>query len=102
MSGYFSARVADRLFFTRHPTRDFLARCRVDGDVPLPHWITPFAKDDGGNLREINLVIVKRITGGFIRLLFSEQRAPSLNSDAQIIVFLCHRNIDPDTMKRLM
>lgn len=94
------AHATDKAFFDKHPHRRFLARHYAEGDGPVTSPITLFADDGSGTLREINLVIIKRIDGGRMRLLFAASPWPHLHDDLSIMTFLLSRRIDPVTMRR--
>jgi hypothetical protein len=90
---------SDRSFFEKRPYRIFRARRYNDQDTHIPKCFPVFSKDEEGNLREINLTIVKRILGGRHRMLFATTNWRPLSNDAAIARFLRSRGVDPDTME---
>ncbi len=81
----------DRLFFRRNPARRYRAREFGESESIVPMFTT----DELGALREVNLVIVKRITGGRVRRVFCTRLAKRLCSDRAIMAFLRSRGIKP-------
>lgn len=96
------ARNADKAFFERNPSRKFLARPYVNGDIDISPATAFFAEDETGATREVNLIVIKRVPGARIRLAFAVSRWPNLRTDAEIVWFLRSRGISPVTLKAVV
>jgi hypothetical protein len=92
--------VDDRAFFAANPLRCYRARPFVPGEANLPPKILLFAADEFDQLGEINLVILKRIKGGRLRLHFHKTGISRLVNDCEIIAFLNSRGISECTFTR--
>ena len=83
----------DRAFFAANPHRRYRARGFLPGEIGLPVNVVVFASDERGETGELNLVILKRITGGRIRYHFAAFADAPLNTDRHIKAFLRSRGI---------
>jgi hypothetical protein len=91
----------DRKFFRLAPKRLFRARPPAAGEFGGNPQVAFFASDETGESCETNVVIVKRIAGGRMRLPFAVSTPVPLHDDGQIVDFLRGRGIDPSTMRSI-
>lgn len=85
----------DRAFFSMRPHRRFRARVLTPGEIGFPVNVALFGRDELGETREMNLVILERIRGGRMRYHFATSNDLQLNDDVQIEAFLRSRGVNP-------
>jgi hypothetical protein len=90
----------DRLFFRLNPDRCYRSRPWADGEF-WSQGFCFFAADETGQIRDTNVVIVKRIASGRKRMPFAVSTLVPLHEDALIVDFLSSRGIDPSARRRV-